>query len=234
MPTPRVLSPGPRSAIPGQGGRGLRRPGSSGRRADARTIGPASTSASSPFSGASRPTKTAGRDFASQRGVPEAAGTGTPLGRAWIRAGRSRPAQLVGDRRGDRDEGVRLRQRRPICAAEPAPGCQARSPVAPAPSGRSTTGNPSCRPLADGDVGIVLEHRDIQPGRPGSWRTSRESSACRARCRRTAAASRPGGRRSSVPDSWRRRRPRPPGGRSDGRAVRTVDLGPFGGQGRAR
>ena len=46
----------------------------------------------------------------------------------------------------DRDEGVAGRQRRPILRPKLPHACQAMSPVAPAPSGRSTTGKPSRRP----------------------------------------------------------------------------------------
>ena len=57
---------------------------------------------------------------------------------------------------------VASRHRRPILRPKLPQDCQAMSPVAPAPSGRSTTGKPSRRPAPTATVGVMLEHRDIR------------------------------------------------------------------------
>ena len=159
----------------------LRRSRSTGPRDTlARTKGQASISVSSPFSGARRPTKTA-RGVACQSGrrCQAVSGTGTPLGIVTIRAlsGCDEPLPLI-------VKAASFRSARPLAAharwtwrsprRRPPGGsgadrpaklphdCQATSPVAPAPSGRSTTGKPSRSPAPITAISIVLEHRDVR------------------------------------------------------------------------
>ena len=120
------------------------------RGAAARTAGQASISVSSPFSGASRPTNDrAGRRRQSGRRCQGSLGHRDAVGqRRGSSPGRSRRASSSSRDRRRRSR----RRRRPAGSAGRSSGrtgpsdCQARSPVAPAPSGRSTTGNPAARP----------------------------------------------------------------------------------------
>ena len=166
---------------------------------------------SSPFSGARRPTKIA-RGAARQSGrrcqvsVRNRDAVGNRHDSWFLR----RSVELLLPRREDRivpecqasrsscsmdleiaTKAVARRQRRPIIRPKLPHDCHATSPVAPAPSGRSTTGKPNRLASADHAISVVLEHRDVRQVDRVLLKPASRGFACSARFPRTVAVRSP-------------------------------------------